>query len=109
MTAEFAGMLSERIVIEQQGRESDALGLQSGDWVRLCACRAGIRLASVGPESEGQALSAMPRLQVTIRRRDGIMVGQRVRWSERVLMVRQLLDDPREKSRVTMFCEEVRA
>jgi head-tail adaptor len=51
----------------------------------------------------------MPRCRVTIRRRDGIAVGQRVRWSGRSFIVNQLLDDPLAKDRITMRCDEVRA
>jgi len=65
-------------------------------------------LETVGAESEGQALSSMPRYRVTVRRRDGIALDQRVRWNGRSLMVRQLLDDPRARDRIVMRCEEVR-
>jgi head-tail adaptor len=51
----------------------------------------------------------MPKYRVTIRRRDGVSLDQRVSWGGRFLMVRQLLDDPRQKDRIVMRCEEVRA
>jgi head-tail adaptor len=62
----------------------------------------------VGAESEGQALSAMPRFRVTVRWREGVAIAQRISWNGRKLMVRQLLDDPRERDRIAMRCEEVR-
>jgi head-tail adaptor len=74
----------------------------------VCRCLAAIVLEGAGAESEGQALSAMPRFRVTIRRRDGIAIDQRIGWRGRFLMVRQMLDDPREKDRIVMRCEEVR-
>ena len=106
---EFAGTLRERIVIEQPISVRNAMGLQEPGWEEVCRCLASIALESVAQESEGQALSAMPRFRVTIRWRDGIALDQRVRWSGRTLMVRQLLDDPRAKDRIVMRCEEVRA
>lgn len=106
---EFAGSLRERIVIERPISVRNAMGLQEPGWELLCRCLASIVLESVGPESEAQALSAMPRYRVTIRRRDGIALDQRIAWNGRSLMVRQLLDDPRFKDRVVMRCEEVRA
>jgi head-tail adaptor len=51
----------------------------------------------------------MPKFRVTIRWREGIAIDQRISWNGRKLMVRQLLDDPRTKDRITMRCEEVRA
>jgi head-tail adaptor len=106
--SEFAGTLRERIVIERPVSIRNAMGLQEPGWEEVCRCLASIALESVGPESEGQALSALPKYRVTIRRRDGIALDQRVSWGARKLMVRQLLDDPRAKDRIAMRCEEVR-
>ena len=108
MSGEFAGTLSERIVIERPTALRNDMGLQQPDWEPVCRCLASIVLESVGPEAEAQALSAMSRFRVTIRKRDGIALDQRVTWGSRKLMVRQLLDDPRAKDRITMRCEEVR-
>jgi head-tail adaptor len=85
------------------------MGLQEPVWETVCRCLASIALESVGPEAEAQALSAMPRFRVTIRQREGIAIDQRIGWKGRKLMVRQLLDDPRAKDRITMRCEEVRS
>jgi head-tail adaptor len=107
--SEFAGTLRERIVIERPTSVRNAMGLQEAGWEEVCRCLASVALESVGAEAEGQALSAMPRFRVTIRRRDGIALDQRVSWNGRKLMVRQLLDDPRAKDRIAMRCEELRA
>ena len=106
---EFAGTLRERVVIEQAVSVRNDMGLQEPGWEKVCQCLASVALESVGQESEGQALSSMPRFRVTIRRREGIAIDQRISWNGRKLMVRQLLDDPREKDRIAMRCEEVRA
>lgn len=105
---EFAGTLRERLVIERPVSLRNAMGLQEPGWEELCRCLAAVVLEAVGAESEAQALSAMPRYRVTIRKREGISLDQRIRWSGRMLMVRQLLDDPRNKDRLVMRCEEVR-
>jgi head-tail adaptor len=109
MSAEFAGTLRERVLIERPISLRNDMGLQQPGWEQVCRCLASVVLESVGPESEAQALSAMPKYKVTIRNRDGIALDQRVTWGNRKLMVRQLLDDPRDKDRITMRCEEVRA
>ena len=105
---EFAGTLRERLVIERPVSLRNALGLQDPGGEEVCRCLGAVVLETVGAESEAQALSAMPRYRVTIRKRDGVALNQRVRWSGRSLMVRQLLDDPRTKDRIVMRCEEVR-
>lgn len=108
MSGEFAGTLRERIVIERPISMRNAMGLQEPGWEQVCACLAGVVLEGVGAESEAQALSAMPRYRVTIRRRGEIALDQRVSWKGRKLMVRQLVDDPRQRDRIVMRCEEVR-
>ncbi len=108
MSAEFAGTLRERVTIERPVSLRNEMGLQVPGWERVCSCLASVALDSVGPESEAQVLSAMPRYWVTIRVREGIALDQRIVWSGRMLMVRQLLDDPRARDRIVMRCEEVR-
>lgn len=106
--SEFAGSLRERISIERPTTLRTPTGLQEAGWEAVARCLAAIQLEGVGPEAEGQALSAMPRLRVTIRRRSGIAIAQRIRWGERTLMIRQMLDDPRTPDRLVLRCEEVR-
>jgi head-tail adaptor len=109
MSAEFAGSLSERITVERQIEARTAMGLAAGEWVPLFACMASIVPESAaGAEAEGQALSAMARFQVTIRAHCGVAVGQRIVWGGTRLAVRQVINDPRTRDRVTMRCEEVR-
>lgn len=108
MSGEFAGTLRERIAIERPVSLRNEMGLQVPGWEPVCRCLASVALESVGAESEAQALSAMPRYRVTIRTREGIALDQRIHWKGRMLMVRQLLDDPRDRDRIAMRCEEVR-
>jgi head-tail adaptor len=105
---EFAGTLRERIFVERPLATRDAMGLQEPVWEEVCRCFGAITPDGLGPQSEAQALSAMPRYRVTIRRRDGIAVGQRVSWGGRTMLIRQVLDDPRAKDRIVMRCEEMR-
>ena len=106
--SEFAGTLRQRIRIERPVTTRTPTGVQETGWEPFANCLAAIRLEGVGAESEGQALSAMPRLRVTVRRRNGIAIDQRVRWGERVMVVRQLLDDPALPDRLVLRCEEAR-
>lgn len=109
--SEFAGSLKERIQILQLAASQSAIGTQLGGWQVLVRCLAAIKPDGIGAgaEAEAQALSAMPRFRVTIRRREGVKVGQRVRWGERTMLIRQLIDDPRTPDRTLLRCEEVRA
>jgi SPP1 family predicted phage head-tail adaptor len=107
--SEFAGSLRERVTIERPVSVRNAMGLQEPGWEVVCRCLASVTLANVGQQAEGQALSSMPRYRVTVRRRDGITLDQRISWGGRKLTVRQMLDDPRARDRLAMLCEEVRA
>ena len=91
--SEFAGTLRERVVIERPVSIRNAMGLQEPGWEQVCRCLASVALESAGPESEAQSLSAMPRYRVSIRRRDGIAIDQRIGWKGRKYRVRQLLED----------------
>lgn len=105
---EFAGTLKERIRIERAVDLRTDSGLQQAGWELVADCRAAIVTEGSGLEAEAMALSAMPRFRVTIRRREGIAVGQRVIWSERTMLVKQRIDDPATPDRILLRCEETR-
>ena len=106
--SEFAGTLKQRIRIERPVDLRTGSGLQEAGWEHVAACLAAIVAEGAGPEAEAMALSAMPRFRVTIRRREGIAVGQRVIWGERAMLVRQRIDDPATPDRILLRCEEMR-
>lgn len=108
MSGEFAGTLRERVLIERPISLRNAMGLREPGWERVCRCKASVVPEGAGAEEEGQALSAMSRYRLTMRRRDDVAIDQRITWNGRRLMVRQLIDDPRQTDRIAMRCEEVR-
>ena len=109
MSGEFAGRLRERVVVEALTGERNALGAELPAYAVVARCLAAVAPEGVGAEAEGQALSAMARFRVTIRVRDGILVGQRLRWRERLLIIRQRIDDPALPDRIMLRCEEIRS
>ena len=106
--SEFAGTLKERISIERPADLRTASGLQAAVWEPVARCLAAIAAEGAGAEAEAMALSAMPRFRVTIRKRDGIAVGQRITWGERAMLVKQRIDDPKLPDRILLRCEEMR-
>ena len=53
-------------------------------------------------------MSAMPRWQVTMRKREGIDLRTRLVWRGRFLGVRTIVSDPRDPARMVLTCEEAR-
>ena len=106
--AEFAGRLRERIVIEAPIEERTPTGLRVGEWRPVARCLAAIRARGAGPEAEGMALAAMGRFVATIRWRDGVAMGQRLRWRGRLYLIKRLTDDPRLPDRIELDIEEWR-
>jgi head-tail adaptor len=106
--SEFAGTLRERIIVERRVAERTASGLQQERWEQVARCLAAVQADGAGPETEAMALSSMPRFRVTIRRRDGVSVGQRLRWRGRSMLVTQQIDDPMAPDRTLLRCEEMR-
>lgn len=106
--SEFAGTLREDIVIERRAEARTSAGLRLEVWEHVGRCRAAIRPDGWGAQEEGASLSALPRHRVSVRRRDGLQVDQRLRWGTRLLHVRQIIDDPRLPDRLILRCEEER-
>lgn len=109
MKREFAGTLRERVQFEALTGERNALATQLASWEVVARCLAAVAPDGAGAEAEAQALSAMARFKVTIRARDGVAVGQRIRWRSRLLAIRQRIDDPALPDRIMLRCEEIRA
>jgi len=105
----YSRLLRERIAIERQSTLRTATGLQVTGWETLARCLAAVTPDGAGSEVEGQALSAMARYRMTIRRRDGVGVGQRVRWDGRLFTIFQRIEEPRARDRLVLRCEEIRA
>ena len=108
MSGELAGRLDQRIAIERPSTARTESGLQTAGWELVARCLAAIEPEGAGAESQAMALSAMPRFRVTLRVRDDVTVGHRLLWKERVLTVRQRIDDPRLKDRMVLRCEDAR-
>jgi hypothetical protein len=52
-------------------------------------------------------LSALPRWQVTMRKREGFGMATRLTWRGKYLAVRSLVSDPSFPARMQLVCEEV--
>jgi head-tail adaptor len=108
MSGELAGALRERIIIETRAGNRDSIAGATGKYIY--AGEAWASLMPLVPASLTQAdvLSAMPRWQVTMRKREGIDPRVRLTWRGKYLAVRQVISDPREPAYLIATCEEVR-
>lgn len=106
--SEFSGSLRERVSIERRRAERDVLaGAKRGydydgaAWVAVTPLMpAGLTVAD--------ALSAQPRWQVTMRKREGIDPATRLVWRGKFLAVKTVVSDPREPAQMLLTCEEMR-
>lgn len=108
MSGEFSGSLRERVAIEQRRTERDVLaGAKRGYTYDGAAWVAVAPLMPAGL-SVAEALSALPRWQVTMRKREGIGPETRLVWRGRFLAVRTVTSDPRAPEKMVLTCEEKR-
>ncbi len=105
---EFAGSLRERVVIEQRQGNRDLLAGATGQYAYAGEAWAALMPLMPAELMQGHALSAMPRWQVTMRKREGLGPGTRLTWRRKYLAVRGVISDPREPAQIVLTCEEVR-
>ena len=108
MSGEFLGNLRERVTIEHRLGNRDALGGASGRYAYSGAAWVAVSPLIPADLSAADSLSAMPRWQVTMRKREGIDLRTRLVWRGRFLGVRAVVSDPRDASRMVLTCEEAR-
>jgi head-tail adaptor len=105
---EFAGALRERVTIERRLGNRDALGGAIGNYAYDGAAWVAVSPFIPADLAVADALSAKPRWQVTMRKRDGIDLRTRLVWRGRFLGVRGVISDPRNPAQMVLTCEEVR-
>jgi head-tail adaptor len=106
--SEFSGTLRERVTIEQRIDARDAMARGIPSWGYDGAAWVAVSPIIPGALVVGDALSALPRWQVTMRKREGIGPMTRLVWRGKFLSVRSVISDPRDPSRMVMTCEEMR-
>ena len=108
MSGEFAGTLRERVVIESRihGRDSHAGAV--GGFAYDGQVWAAVSPLMPADMTRADALSAMPRWRVTLRKREGLGPGTRLTWRGKYLAVRAALSDPQTPAQMQLTCEEVR-
>ncbi len=109
MTAELAGRLRTRVIIERRENGRDAIGAANGDWITMRNAWVEIAPETVGPIAQADARAAMPHWTVTMRLEAPLpTIGDRMLWSGRKLRVRAVIADPRTPDRLTLSMEEER-
>lgn len=105
---EFTGTLRERVTIERRLGNRDALAGASGRYAFEGGAWVAISPLIPADMSAADALSALPRWQVTMRKREGIDLRTRLVWRGRFLGVRGIVSDPRNPAQMVLTCEEAR-
>ena len=108
MSGELAGTLRERVIIETRVDTRDTLGGARGKYAYSGEAWVSMMPLVPGDLTQADALSANPRWQVTMRKREGIDPRVRFTWRSRYLAVRQVISDPREPAYMIVTCQEIR-
>ena len=108
MVTEFAGNLRERVLLETRLDSRDARGGSNGRYVYEGVAWAALVPLVPSDLVRADALSALPRWQVTMRKREAIGMNSRLTWRGRHLAIRALVTDPREPAQMVLTCEELR-
>ncbi len=106
--SEFSGTLRERVTIERRLGNRDALGGAVGAYAYDGAAWASLMPMVPADLAAADSLSALPRWQVTMRKREGIDMRTRLVWRGKFLGVRGVLSDPRDPARMVLTCQEAR-
>ncbi len=108
MSGELAGTLRERVVIETRLGNRNAAAGAIGNYAYAGETWASLNPIMPATLAEASALSALPRWQITMRKREGIDMKTRLTWRRKYLAVRGIISDPREPAFMLLTCEEVR-
>ena len=104
---EFAGGLTQRVVVQRRAADRDDLGGADGGWATIAQVWAA--LAPIAPAAWGQGdrPGAAPRWKASLRTTD-VLPGDRLQWRGADLTVRSVEADPAASDRLTLVLEEDR-
>ena len=105
---ELTGTLRERVTLERRLGNRDALGGAVGAYAYDGAAWAAVSPLIPADLSVADSLSALPRWQMTMRKREGVDLKTRLVWRGRFLGVRSVVSDPRDPARMVLTCQEKR-
>lgn len=108
MGREFSGVLRERIVIERQSAERDALGSAEAQFDTVGEFWAAAEALHGGRESEAESRSALPRWRFVLRETRAIKPGDRLLWGERVMTISSVVLEYRLIPKTILLAEETR-
>jgi head-tail adaptor len=108
MNGEFAGTLRERVVIETRLSTRDSRAGTVGNYRYDGEAWAAVSPLMPADLTRADALSALPRWQVTLRKREGLGLSTRLTWRGKYLAVRGAHSDPQTPAQMRLTCEEVR-
>jgi SPP1 family predicted phage head-tail adaptor len=108
MSGEFAGTLREVVVIETRMSTRDSRAGAVGNYRYDGQAWAAVSPLMPADLTRADALSALPRWRVTIRKREGLGLGTRLTWRGKYLAVRAAFSDPQTPAQMHLTCEEVR-
>lgn len=105
---ELSGTLRERVTLERRLGNRDALGGAVGAYAYEGAVWAAVSPLIPADLTAADSVSALPRWQVTMRKREGVDLKTRLVWRGRFLGVRAVVSDPRDPARMVLTCQEKR-
>lgn len=105
---EFSGALRERVGVERTADVRDALAGFKGKYRYDGAVWAAVTPLMPADQNVGDAISALPRWQVRVRKREDYDQRMRLTWRGRTLYIRSIISDPRKPAELLLTCEEKR-
>ncbi|MEP2103215.1 MAG: head-tail adaptor protein [Parasphingorhabdus sp.] len=105
---EFSGLLHERIRIERQSSQRDAIGsaVDQSQWIGDFWAAA--EPIGMGNEMQAESRSALPRWRFILRQTDAIRPGDDLNWGDRKMVVRTVSADHRFIPKTMLEAEEKR-
>ncbi len=108
MGQEFSGILRERIIIERQSAQRDALGSAEDQFETIGVFWAAAEAMHGGRDSEAESRSALPRWRFVLRETRAIIAGDRLIWGEREMIVTSVVLEHRLIPKTILLAEERR-
>ncbi|SHE61871.1 phage head-tail adaptor, putative, SPP1 family [Kaistia soli DSM 19436] len=103
MRPEFEpGWIAHRIIIEQPARTADDAGGSVTTWSMLAAVWAAIEPVRAAVDTGSDRLGSVITHRVTIRHRDDVVAGMRIRHRGRLLAI-DTVTDPDERRRFLLI------
>lgn len=100
------GRLRLRLTLETASATPDGAGGSIPEWIEIATVSAEVAPLGAGEQVRGEGLADLTQQRIVVRKRSGVVAGNRFRLGERIFRIAGVTDPAEDGRYLVCLCEE---